>query len=493
MWALSATFVILMLMVMDIGCDQDRFVGTRRAKLGQFPAIVAIVKKTTSELFCGGTLIRPKFVLSAAHCFAERIISDALVVPTKQTKHFHAIQLAENRPPENTSCQIAGWGVLEEDSTDVSEYLIYAEIPIVGHDECQTAMPVSILNDSTLCAGAIEGGPDACSVLAMGGDVRSTPPAAASRQLIGLKTVTRHQKYNAKTLTCDYALVTLSEPVKETAFFKVAPLAKITPTTKANCKLAGWGVARKGRAATGRVLRFSALFIGDTNACRVRMATKFDNTKLCAKASRVLRSGALKKSGALRTGGDACQKKIMGGDTDLKAFNTPTRQEVDIRSIFLHEKYSWSSYEWDLAILENPVEVSEHLLFAQVYVVTYRECANAMPMPIYNKTHLCAGVAQGGVDACKGDSGGPLLCNGMLAGVVSFGHGCARKGYYGVYSDIAESLSWIEKNTIAGGKSMAINRIFKNWLWEIFVKLKAVFYIVQNLVFSIKYSCILKN
>ncbi|XP_037907546.1 trypsin I-P1-like [Hermetia illucens] len=223
-------------------------------------------------------------------------------------------------------------------------------------------------------------------------------------------------------------------------------------------------------------------------------------------------------------------KKIMGGDTDLKAFNTPTRQEVDIRSIFLHEKYSWSSYEWDLAILElknevqeskyfhtvrltaerprqgtkcdvagwgsikeNPVEVSEHLLFAQVYVVTYRECANAMPMPIYNKTHLCAGVAQGGVDACKGDSGGPLLCNGMLAGVVSFGHGCARKGYYGVYSDIAESLSWIEKNTIAGGKSMAINRIFKNWLWEIFVKLKAVFYIVQNLVFSIKYSCILKN
>ncbi|XP_037907352.1 trypsin alpha-3-like [Hermetia illucens] len=145
------------------------------------------------------------------------------------------------------------------------------------------------------------------SVLAMGGDVRSTPPAAASRQLIGLKTVTRHQKYNAKTLTCDYALVTLSEPVKETAFFKVAPLAKITPTTKANCKLAGWGVARKGRAATGRVLRFSALFIGDTNACRVRMATKFDNTKLCAKASRVLRSGALKKSGALRTGGDACQ------------------------------------------------------------------------------------------------------------------------------------------------------------------------------------------
>lgn len=45
--------------------------------------------------------------------------------------------------------------------------------------------------------------------------------------------------------------------------------------------------------------------------------------------------------------------------------------------------------------------MSEHLLFAQVYVVTYKECANAMPMPIYNKTHLCAGVAQGGVDACK--------------------------------------------------------------------------------------------
>jgi secreted trypsin-like serine protease len=58
-------------------------------------------------------------------------------------------------------------------------------------------------------------------------------------------------------------------------------------------------------------------------------------------------------------------------------------------------------------------------------------------------TQLCAGVTAGGKDACSGDSGGPLLVGDgagglVLAGMVSYGLGCAEPGFPGVYSRITD-------------------------------------------------------
>lgn len=52
--------------------DQDHPIGViEKADPGQFPWQVALVKKSTGNLFCGGTLLNEEWVLTAASCLCE--------------------------------------------------------------------------------------------------------------------------------------------------------------------------------------------------------------------------------------------------------------------------------------------------------------------------------------------------------------------------------------------------------------------------------------
>ncbi len=62
---------------------------------------------------------------------------------------------------------------------------------------------------------------------------------------------------------------------------------------------------------------------------------------------------------------------------------------------------------------------------------------------------LCAGYPGGGVDGCQGDSGGPLLhqtadASWVQVGIVSWGAGCARPGYPGVYTRVSRFAADID-------------------------------------------------
>ncbi|CAG9134562.1 unnamed protein product [Plutella xylostella] len=61
---------------------------------------------------------------------------------------------------------------------------------------------------------------------------------------------------------------------------------------------------------------------------------------------------------------------------------------------------------------------------------------------------LCAGRAS--TDSCQGDSGGPLLLQTgdkyQIVGIVSWGVGCGRPGYPGVYTRVTKYLPWLRAN-----------------------------------------------
>ncbi|MDM8552622.1 trypsin-like serine protease [Desulfobacterales bacterium HSG2] len=165
---------------------------------------------------------------------------------------------------------------------------------------------------------------------------------------------------------------------------------------------------------------------------------------------------------------------------DLK---NDTGERIGVKRIIVHPTYDPRKYDWDIALLEleedasnEPIpltaegdllegkeavtlgwgnteqwsyESSEILLQVSVPIVSNDLCREAYSDDEITDSMICAGYIEGGKDACYGDSGGPLIVQEgdiwRLTGIVSWGEGCAKPGYYGVYARISQLLGFINE------------------------------------------------
>ncbi|XP_049604100.1 vitamin K-dependent protein C [Syngnathus scovelli] len=91
---------------------------------------------------------------------------------------------------------------------------------------------------------------------------------------------------------------------------------------------------------------------------------------------------------------------------------------------------------------------SSALNVIRVPLVGRELCAAHMSHNISDNV-LCGGVLGQNMDACEGDSGGPMVTlhadTWFLVGLVSWGEGCGRRDKLGIYTKVSNYNEWIDR------------------------------------------------
>ncbi|MBN3278445.1 HABP2 protein, partial [Polyodon spathula] len=191
---------------------QHRIYGGLKATPGAHPWQASIQSKHPNNVarhYCGGILIKPCWVLTAAHCvvgtsfrvqvvlggqdlqknepedqtfdveksivhgnytdIGEAVYNDIALLKlkpvggqcAKETRYVKTACLPVSPFADGTECSISGWGKTE--TNVISNQLLDAQVLLIPQEQCKDRNVYgSLLDNSMFCAGNLEGGPDSC-------------------------------------------------------------------------------------------------------------------------------------------------------------------------------------------------------------------------------------------------------------------------------------------------------------------------------------------
>ncbi|KAI8117013.1 Anionic trypsin-2 [Lucilia cuprina] len=180
-----------------------KIIGGKAARKGEWPWQVAIFNRY-KEAFCGGTLIAPQWVLTAAHCVRKVLYvrigehnldyedgTELQVKVMKSFKHpnfdkktvdsdvallklpkpinsttwigFSCLPRPYQPLPKNMDCTVIGWGKRRNRDIAGTSVLHQAEVPIIPMDNCRSVYHDYTITKNMFCAGHKRGRIDTCA------------------------------------------------------------------------------------------------------------------------------------------------------------------------------------------------------------------------------------------------------------------------------------------------------------------------------------------